>query len=100
MALINSPPNTPVDVIEPHQTMVQENGQLKTKTSYVLKISQSWLNLFNQMFRICSGVTQSGATAQRPTSELWVGRPYFDTTLGYQINYDGTNWVDGSGNTV
>jgi hypothetical protein len=100
MALINPPPNTPVDVLVPEESMVQEGGSIKKKISYVLKISQAWLNLFNQVFRICSAVTQSGTTAQRPTSELWVGRPYFDTTLGYQINYDGTNWVDGSGNTV
>jgi len=40
-----------------------------------------------------------GTTAERPTARQ-IGHPYFDTTLGYSINWDGTNWVDGAGTTV
>lgn len=30
---------------------------------------------------LLSALTQSGTTAQRPTTFLWLGRPYWDTTL-------------------
>lgn len=40
-----------------------------------------------------------GTTAERPTARQ-TGHPYFDTTLGYEINWDGTNWVDSTGTTV
>jgi hypothetical protein len=43
---------------------------------------------------------QNGATADRPTQNLQVGQFYFDTTLGYPIWYDGTDWVDSSGTVV
>lgn len=39
----------------------------------------------------------TGTTAQRPTANLLVGYTYFDTTLGYPIYWNGTNWVDGTG---
>lgn len=46
-----------------------------------------------QVFRICAAVGEFGPTAQRPTEGLWVGRPYFDTTLGEPVWYDGSTWV-------
>jgi len=41
-----------------------------------------------------------GNTSQRPTSNLYQGRPYFDTTLGKPIWYDGSVWRDATGATV
>ena len=41
----------------------------------------------------------SGTTVNRPTSPQNFEQ-YFDTTLGYPIVYNGTNWVDYSGNIV
>lgn len=41
----------------------------------------------------------AGNTASRPVSPL-LGFPYFDTDLGYQINYNGTNWVNATGAVV
>jgi hypothetical protein len=58
MALINPPPNTPVDVLVTNESMEMVDGKLKKKISYTLKISQAWLNVFNQVFRISSAVTQ------------------------------------------
>jgi hypothetical protein len=52
------------------------------------------------VFVVCSALTQSGTTAQRPTSLLWVGRTYFDTTLGYPVWLLSTGpdvWVDATG---
>jgi hypothetical protein len=48
-------------------------------------------------------MTLSGPTTSRPTSTLpgrWIGMPYFDTDLGYQINLRSVNpdvWVDANG---
>ena len=56
--------------------------------------AQAWLSKASS---IINAMVMSGTTAQRPTSFLWVGRPYFDTTLaagaGRPIWYNGTIWV-------
>lgn len=41
-----------------------------------------------------------GATTDRPTANIETGQMYFDTTLNVPIWYDGTNWVDVSGNQI
>ena len=41
----------------------------------------------------------SGTTATRPTDKS-IGFPYFDTTLGKPIWFDGTVWKDSTGATV
>ena len=44
-------------------------------------------------------LTTGGTTAQRPADpELY--KPYFDTTLGKPIWWDGTDWKDSSGTTA
>jgi hypothetical protein len=57
---------------------------------------------FNQLdsFLVAISTPQNGATADRPTLNLQIGQFYFDTTLGYPIWYDGTDWVDSSGTVV
>ena len=57
---------------------------------------------FNQLDNFSQGVNvpQSGITANRPITFLQVGQFYFDTTLGYPIWYNGTNWVDATGTVV
>jgi hypothetical protein len=63
MALLNQTPNTAVD----------EMGG---------KVNQSWAQFFSQISALLTAITQTGTTAKRPTTFLWVGRPYFDTSLG------------------
>lgn len=49
---------------------------------------------------VLTALTTSGTTAQRPASFLWIGRPYFDITLGIPIWYDqngSTGWCDATG---
>lgn len=53
--------------------------------------------LHDRLASIASDVTSSGTTANRPTVNLYVGRVYFDTTLGLPIWYSGTQWVDATG---
>jgi hypothetical protein len=65
--------------------------------------SQSWTSFFEQIFNILSAMTQSGTTAQRPTSFLWIGRSYFDTTKGYPVYVKSVGpvvWVNGAGTVV
>ncbi len=47
--------------------------------------------------RLCNAITGSGTTAQRPVKGLYLGRPYFDTTLGKPIWYKTAGWVDATG---
>jgi hypothetical protein len=43
----------------------------------------------------------SGITSARPSTDLYVGMPYFDTSLGKPIWYKtGTTWIDATGATV
>ena len=48
-------------------------------------------------FHISRSMPESGSTADRPTSDLWVGRQYFDTTLGRPVWWAGAGWVDATG---
>ena len=66
----------------------------------IIGVSQPWTAFFQQVFTICFAAAQSGTTAQRPDELLWVGRPYFDTTLGLPIWFDGADWIDAAGNVV
>jgi len=62
-----------------------------------------WQEFFTGLFGTLTAMQQSGTTAQRPTRGLWVGRPYFDTDLGYPIYLLSANpsvWVDASGTVV
>jgi hypothetical protein len=61
------------------------------------RMMAAWLS---QASDLLTGMALSGITADRPAKALYVGRVYFDTTLGYAIWYDGTNWVDATGATV
>lgn len=59
-----------------------------------------WANTFSRWHSIIVSVQQSGVTANRPTSVLWIGRRFFDTTLGkpvYVKSVKPTIWVDGVG---
>lgn len=58
---------------------------------------------FSQAFLILFAVQQSGTTANRPTSRLWIGRQFYDTTLNLPIWVKTINpvvWQDAAGNTV
>ena len=54
---------------------------------------------FNQIDNFEQNVTvpASGTTANRPTENLQVGQYYFDTSLGYPIYWNGSDWVNALG---
>lgn len=83
MALISSPGTTTVDTQD-------ADGNL-------IGVSDGWRNFFNSVYNICNALTMSGTTARRPTSGLWTGRMYFDTTLGKPIWFKTAGWVDATG---
>ena len=89
MATINGPE---VQVPMPDR-VVDQSGRLH----------QEWHTFFHAAQGIAFNGTRSGPTASRPTSKMdgrWIGMPYFDTDLGYQINLKSVNpdvWVDGNG---
>jgi hypothetical protein len=41
-------------------------------------------------------LTASGPTASRPAASF-TGQPYFDTTLGFPVWWNGSAWVNSSG---
>ncbi len=46
---------------------------------------------------LLNALQSSGTTANRPTTFLFDGRTYFDTTLGTPIWYVSAGWVDAAG---
>jgi hypothetical protein len=66
------------------------------------QLNQNLRIYFNNLdsFLVALSTPQNGATADRPTQNLQIGQFYFDTTLGYPVWYDGTDWVDAAGTVV
>lgn len=61
---------------------------------------QAWSAWFQSAFYILMAQQDSGPTANRPTQNLWIGRRYFDTSLGKPVFLKSTGpnvWVDGVG---
>lgn len=59
--------------------------------------------MMSTMARTMNTFTQYGTTAQRPTSGLYIGYPFFDTTVGKPIwvrSVGPVVWVDGAGTVV
>ena len=63
-------------------------------------LSRAWVAWFDQVQRILFPAQQSGTTANRPTTNLWVGRFYMDTSLNRPIWYTGSNWIRADGTVV
>lgn len=65
-----------------------------------------WQAFFDSISLWLGPIGSSGTSANRPTDSslkpLWIGQPYFDTTLGFPVYVKSRNptvWVDGSGTT-
>ncbi len=65
-----------------------------------------WRAFHQSTQQIVYNASRSGPTASRPTSAQpgrFIGMPYFDTDLGFQINLQSVNpdvWVKGDGTPV
>lgn len=77
---------------------------LQSPTHVNDRVTPGWASFFAAVFRICMANTQAGTTAQRPTTLLWIGRRYYDTTLELPIWVNAVTpsvvWKDAAGNTV
>lgn len=56
----------------------------------VVAVWQNWLQLVQSYM---SALTGSGPTSARPTKDLWVGQPFFDTTINVPVYWNGSTWV-------
>lgn len=66
-------------------------------------VSTPWNQLFTRWQLLISAIPQSGPTASRPTSGLWIGRQFWDTTLGRPVYVKSvlpTVWADVSGSAT
>ena len=52
-----------------------------------------WAQWFSQLQPILQSVVASGPTSGRPTQNLYIGYPYFDTTIDQMIYWNGVIWV-------
>ena len=50
-----------------------------------------------QVQQVVRAIAQFGTTTERPTTNLFVGRPFFDTSLNTQVIWNGSTWVGASG---
>ena len=63
----------------------------------------AWMQWITKLSTFACAVSDYGTTDNRPIKNLFIGRPYFDQTLGYPVYVKTVNpvvWVDGSGATV
>lgn len=63
----------------------------------------SWVQWLGKIGLYSQATAESGTTARRPTVNLYIGRPYFDTTLGQPIwvqSLSPTVWCDATGAAV
>lgn len=88
MKISQPSPNVRVDYHDP------VTGEFK-------QVDSRWVQYMHQLEAVAQAVTGSGTTTQRPTNTSWVGKPYFDTTLGKPIwMKTATVWVDATGTPV
>lgn len=73
----------------PFNSPIQTEPTIKGVVS-IVNVWQNWLQLA-QIY--LANLTGSGPTSARPTSNLWVGQPFFDTTLVKQVIWNGSEWV-------
>ena len=68
-------------------------------------MSEDWSRWFNKLWSFASALDEHGITANRPTKNLYIGRQWFDDTLGYPIYIKSVTagvatWVNGTGTVI
>lgn len=61
------------------------------------KVQSVWAQWLSRVQSVLNGITGSGVTAGRPIKDLFVGQPYFDTSLNYPVFWNGSDWVANAG---
>lgn len=68
--------------------MADNNYDYPTDTPVVaedMKLTVPWGQWFSRTHRAVFSSQQSGPSTERPTTVLWIGRRYYDTTLNQPI---------------
>lgn len=78
------------------------NPPVKTPFDTEIGPEAAWLEFMSDVYKAIQGLQSSGTTANRPIKNLFVGRFYFDTSLGARgkpiwIAKDGSSWIDATG---
>lgn len=68
----------------PFQSPIQSNQ------TNIMTVWQVWLD---RVQSVLNAITSSGATAGRPTTDLYTGQPYFDTEENQLYVWNGTVWM-------
>ncbi len=76
----------------PNQMAVQQQNGIG-----MWYVNDNWKEYFSDVFTAVFALQKSGTTAQRPTKGLYAGLPYFDSTLGQPIWYNGNIWILATG---
>ena len=66
-------------------------------------LTQPWAAWFQRAWNLLDSIDSSGTTAQRPIVGLYVGRQFYDKTLGYPVYLHSVNptvWHNGAGAAV
>lgn len=58
------------------------------------KVTAVWQQWFDRVQIIINSITGAGSTAGRPTNNLSIGQPYFDTTQNTPVWWNGSAWVN------
>lgn len=64
------------------------------------KLLPVWMNWATRIHNIARSLQESGTTANRPITLLWIGRRYYDTTLNKPVYVSAVNppvWRDAAG---
>jgi len=75
--------------------------EIVDKTGKLLPQWFSWFSAVYTLILLPQG--NNGTTANRPTTNLWIGQMYLDTTLGKPIwilSLNPTVWIDATGASV
>lgn len=58
------------------------------------KVTAVWQQWFDRVQIIINSITGAGSTAGRPTNNLSIGQPYFDTTQNTPVWWNGSAWIN------
>lgn len=78
-------------------SLPDKDATVDIKTGFLTRM---WLRWASDTDKVITAVQQSGPTNGRPTKDLYVGRSYFDTTLGQPVyfkSFDPLVWVTADG---
>jgi hypothetical protein len=105
MTILSTPPQN--EFLDQRSVVVRDGTPLPFLFAQV-RPTTAWTTFFSNAYQLLNALTLSGTTANRPTKFLFVGRTYFDTSLGahgkpiWVASVSGVTatWIDSASNIV